>query len=76
VLFHEMRYSHAGVFAQTLQRAGGTGAALTVLPPWYDVDTPDALRRLVEDLDHAAPTPRRTQRVVAGLLATYPALAG
>lgn len=50
-LFSGMRYSHGAVFEETLARAGETGAALTVLPPWYDVDTPEALGRLRADLD-------------------------
>lgn len=75
-LFHDMRYSHADVFAQTLERAGRTGARLAVLPPWYDVDTPDALRRLVADLDDPALDAAHTRRVVAALLAVYPALGG
>ena len=61
-LFAGMQYSHAGVFAETLARAGQTSAALTVLPPWYDVDTPAALHRLRLDLespDVQAPHTRR-----------------
>jgi len=73
-VFHDMRYSHADVFDQTLERASRTGAHLTVLPPWYDVDTPDTLRRLVADLDDPALEVPHTRRVVAALLAVYPAL--
>ena len=61
-LFADMRYSHADVFHETLARAEGTSAALTVLPPWYDVDTPEALRRLradLEDMDVRVPHTRR-----------------
>ncbi|MGI9174452.1 MAG: TIGR04282 family arsenosugar biosynthesis glycosyltransferase [Rhodothermales bacterium] len=67
-LFADMEYSHADVFRETLARAGGTSAALTVLPPWYDVDTPDALRRLradLEDPDVWAPHTRRVLGEIA-----------
>lgn len=74
-LFAGMRYSHADVFAQTLDRAAGLSAEVTVLPPWYDVDTPAALRRLHADLAasgaDAAPA---TRAAVADLAARYPTL--
>ncbi len=81
-LFDGMRYSHDGVFAQTLARAEATGAAVSVLPPWYDVDTPAALRRLASDVTasdgaasdgaaEAAAAPRRTREVLAGLCRKY-----
>ena len=73
-VFHDMRYSHVDVFEQTLERASRTGAHLTVLPPWYDVDTPDTLRRLIIDLKDPALEAPHTRRVVAALLAVYPAL--
>ena len=66
-LFHDMRYSHADVFAQTLARAARTQAHLTVLPPWYDVDTPESLHRLVAELDGGAVEVPHTRRVLAGL---------
>jgi NDP-sugar pyrophosphorylase family protein len=50
-LFRGMEYSHPDVFAETRRRMEETGAAHAVLPPWYDVDTPAALRRLMKDLD-------------------------
>jgi hypothetical protein len=46
-----MRYSHNSVFTDTLARVGTTDARLTVLPRWYDVDTPAMLERMVADLD-------------------------
>lgn len=57
-LFEEMTYSHDRVFANTLARASTTRARLTVLPRWYDVDTPETLRRMIGDLkgqEEAAP---------------------
>jgi len=49
-LFEGMRYSHADVFADTLDRAKSTDADVTILPHWYDVDTPRDLRRMLADL--------------------------
>jgi rSAM/selenodomain-associated transferase 1 len=66
-LFEGMSYSHEHVFSDTLARLGTTDAQLTVLPRWYDVDTPAALSRLVDDLaDSAVPAPR-TRAVVRDL---------
>lgn len=75
VLFAGMTYSHPGVFEDTLARAGSTAARVTILPRWYDVDTPKALRRLAADLDDEAPPAPRTRRVMAALCETYPFLA-
>lgn len=50
-LFDDMTYSHSEVFADTLARAEQTDADLTVLPEWYDVDTPQDLDRMLADLD-------------------------
>jgi rSAM/selenodomain-associated transferase 1 len=61
VLFDGMTYSHSRVFSDTLARVSRTDAHLTVLPRWYDVDTPETLRRLLDDLDaepNAAPHTR------------------
>jgi len=49
-LFAAMRYSHGDVFADTLDRASRTDARLNILPAWYDVDEPEDLTRLIEDL--------------------------
>lgn len=73
-VFHDMRYSHDAVFEQTVERAGRTAARLVVLPPWYDVDTPAALRRLIGDLEVQEPAAAHTRRVVDELRAAYPAL--
>jgi hypothetical protein len=61
-LFEGMTYSHDSVFTDTLARMGTTDARLTVLPRWYDVDTPAALGRMLDDLadsDVQAPNTRR-----------------
>ncbi len=66
-LFEGMTYSHEEVFADTLARVETTNAEITVLPQWYDVDTPVALRRLIEDLDEAAVHAPRTRSTVERL---------
>ncbi len=62
-LFAGMEYSHPDVFEQTLARASGEDAHVTVLPLWYDVDDADSLARLRADLTQApndiAPRTRR-----------------
>lgn len=73
-LFQGMTYSHADVFEQTLERATATGAGVTVLPTWYDVDTPDALRRLAHDLAEQPAGAERTREVVRRLGTQYPSL--
>lgn len=61
-----LKAAHAGMFAnidwstervadQTRARAAGLGLALTELPPWFDVDGPDALRRLLNETSLARP---------------------
>jgi rSAM/selenodomain-associated transferase 1 len=66
-LFEGMTYSHDAVFTDTLARVGTTDAGLTVLPRWYDVDTPAALERMIDDLDGDAETAPRTRAVVKDL---------
>jgi rSAM/selenodomain-associated transferase 1 len=73
-LFRGMTYSHPRVFEDTLQRIHATPASLSILPTWYDVDTPEALRRLAADLAGgagAAPEARRTREVMDVLRARY-----
>ena len=73
-LFEGMTYSHGAVFEQTLERAHAV-AHVSILPPWYDVDTPDALRRLIADLDATTGGAERTREVIARLRKNHPALA-
>ena len=49
-LFRGLTYSHSEVFDQALERALQTGAVVTVLPSWYDVDTPAEVDRLKAEL--------------------------
>lgn len=66
-LFDGMRYSHREVFEQTLRRATDAGARVTVLPPWYDVDTPAALDRLVAELQQNLDVAPRTRNALTGM---------
>jgi rSAM/selenodomain-associated transferase 1 len=67
VLFDEMSYSHEHVFSDTVARAGETDASVAVLPEWYDVDTPQALRRLLDDLERADGAVPNTRRIISTL---------
>lgn len=64
-LFEDMSYSHSRVFADTLARAERTDACVTVLPKWYDVDTPEDLDRLSEDLEADEVDAPNTARLMA-----------
>jgi rSAM/selenodomain-associated transferase 1 len=66
-LFDGMTYSHSEVFAETLARADQTGAEITVLPEWYDVDTPQDLTRMCADLASDAIEAPNTRRMVERL---------
>ena len=62
-LFADMTYSHSEVFDDTLARAGRTDADISVLPPWYDVDRPADLRRMLSDLDEGTAEAPNTRRI-------------
>lgn len=42
-IFEEIAWSTLQVFQQTIERIGSVKATLKLLPPWYDVDTPEDL---------------------------------
>ena len=42
-IFEEIVWSTAHVLQQTLERIRTTGAKFMLLPPWYDIDTPEDL---------------------------------
>jgi hypothetical protein len=63
-LFEGMTYSHPDVFGDTLARTRRTNGSLTILPQWYDVDTPPALSRLIDDLEEHPDRAVRTRRVI------------
>lgn len=68
-LFDGMTYGHDAVFEQTLAR---TEAPVSILPAWYDVDTPEALRRLAAEVADGGPA--RTREVLAVLREKYTTL--
>lgn len=45
-IFEAIDWSTPDVLSQTIDRLDGTGLSLSVLPPWYGVDTPESLRML------------------------------
>jgi len=49
--FSGITWSTEVVFRQTLQRVREAGISVRVLEPWYDVDTPEDLRRLGTELE-------------------------
>ena len=63
-LFEGMTYSHEAVFRDTLARSEATDAETTVLPRWYDVDRPEDLPRLLDDLSDATTSAPRTRRMI------------
>ena len=66
-LFQDMTYSQSDVFDRTLDRAAETEAGLTILPEWYDVDTPEALVRLVDELQRDESVAPASRSVLAAL---------
>jgi hypothetical protein len=67
-LFRSIAWSTPSVFEQTLRRARAQRLRVTILPQWWDIDTPEDLRRLRVWL---ASQPRaelpHTRRVLKGL---------
>jgi rSAM/selenodomain-associated transferase 1 len=49
-VFTDVEWSTSRVLDQTVQLIQACGARLALLPPWYDVDTPDDLRMLAGHL--------------------------
>jgi rSAM/selenodomain-associated transferase 1 len=65
-LFHDVPWSTAGVAEATRRNARTLGFALTDLGTWYDVDTPEDLRRLHREILAANECPA-TRTVLATL---------
>ncbi len=72
-LFTDIAWSTGAVAAQTRARADAAGLPLDELTPWYDVDEPEDLRRLIGDLDRTVapgaaipfPAPATASRLAA-----------
>jgi uncharacterized protein len=71
-LFDGLEYSHAGVLGEALARAADAGVRPVLLPEWYDVDTPDALARLVADRAAGVHVGARTAEALDALADTWP----
>ena len=63
-LFAGVPWSTDRVLATTLQKARRVGQTLRSLPAWYDVDTPDDLRRLAAELRHTRVRATRTRALL------------
>ena len=62
-LFEGMPWSTAEVLPETLRRAEAKGLRVACLPPWFDVDIPEDLERLIAALaDGADEPPAHTRR--------------
>lgn len=69
-LFENIVWSTPQVLQQTLAQARKYGYAVALVPPWYDVDRPQDLPRLVRDAQERAGGPDdapRTRRALARL---------
>lgn len=74
-LFENIAWSTSQVLAQTLAQARRHRLHVSLLPPWYDVDTLEDLQRLVDDLSRnggAADAPR-TRAYIERLAPLLPA---
>ncbi|MDE2771314.1 MAG: TIGR04282 family arsenosugar biosynthesis glycosyltransferase [Bacteroidota bacterium] len=63
-LFDGIVYSKPNVLSLTLVRARESGASVTQLPVWYDVDTPEDLRRLVSEKTVLPPATMKMVRIL------------
>lgn len=66
-IFEDIPWSTGGVMTATEARAKEAGLSLIVGPAWYDVDTPEELERLKEELGQTKGTARFTRRVLKEL---------
>lgn len=71
-VFQDMEYSHADVFRQTLERLPATGIDITILPRWYDVDTPYDIVRLAAEPTMEPDQIPHTRRVLTYLSECHP----
>ena len=66
-LFENIPWSTDAVREVTLVRAAEAGLAASLLPPWYDIDTVDDLRRLRGDLRRGIARAPATAAALEGL---------
>lgn len=67
-LFHDIRWSTATVYRETVLRASEAGLSLQEGRPHYDVDTPEDLDRLREELLHKPELAPRTAKAIEARL--------
>jgi hypothetical protein len=60
-------WSQSTTFASTLERLERRGLKVTTLDSWYDIDRPEDLERLWDELASGATTATHTMRVLTGL---------
>ncbi|MBE0522513.1 MAG: TIGR04282 family arsenosugar biosynthesis glycosyltransferase, partial [Candidatus Methanoperedenaceae archaeon] len=53
-IFKNIPWSTQDVTGKTIEKAKGSGLVVSMLEPWYDVDTIDDLLRLKKDLDNSS----------------------
>ena len=53
-VLRDVRWSSEATCTETVEALRRSGRAVQVLPPWYDVDTLDDLRRLADELEGQA----------------------
>jgi rSAM/selenodomain-associated transferase 1 len=61
-IFEDIPWGSAGVLSKTKEKAGELGFNLQLLPVWYDVDTPQELDRLKEELRNNRDSANYTRR--------------
>ncbi len=66
-IFQDIPWGTGGVMTATEAQARKAGLSLIVGPAWYDVDTPEALERLKEELKTDKEAARFTQRFLKTL---------
>lgn len=66
-IFQNIPWSTADVMAATERQAKTAGLSLSVGPTWFDVDTPEELERLKQDLTETKGTAKFTRRFLKEL---------
>jgi uncharacterized protein len=64
-IFEDIPWGTGGVLSATNDRARDAGLNMSLLPAWYDVDTPAELARLKEELNSGKVTAKFTNRLLA-----------
>ena len=70
-LFRGIVMSTSTVATETLERARGEGLRVACLPRWYDVDRPEDLARLIEELRSQPDHPARHTRAFLADMTRY-----